>query len=81
MTREGGPDELTPAEQRVVTLLALLRAEPVPGDGTFVGTVMRTVRWQRVVRELAGAIAGLAAAVADGVALVLGVPRRSERRP
>ena len=78
MTRGGGSeDELTPAEQRVVALLAPLRAEPVPGDGPFVGAVIRTVRWQRTVREVALAIAGLAASVSDGVALVLGVPRRS----
>ena len=77
MSDEGRPEEARgAAEERLLALLALLRAEGERDDHTLVGTVMRNVRWQRTVRELLITIGSLAGAVTDGVAAILGLPRR-----
>ncbi len=63
--------ELGPAEQRLVRLLALLRVEPGDSQG-LTGEVMRTARWQLVVRDFAGALGGIASAIGSGIAVLLG---------
>ena len=78
MSDERQPDaDRSPAEERALALLAVLRAEADDGDRAFVGGVMRTVRFQRTLREVLTAIGSLAGAVTHGVAAVLGLPRRS----
>ena len=71
------PDALTPAERRLLALMLLLRTEP-PGDAPAPDRVVRTARMQLIVRDAVQAVAGLAAAVADGLAVVFGT-RRGER--
>ncbi len=72
MSQERRPpeDELTPAEERLLRLLALLQLERQDG-GALTHAVMWRVRLQYVARGLARAVAQLAAAVADGLSLVL----------
>jgi hypothetical protein len=61
-------DPLTPAEQRVRTLLAPLREEQAPPGARFVERVGRTARWQRPVRRVAVAVGHAAAAFGGGLA-------------
>lgn len=81
MSDETDPDTaLTPAEQRVVGLLGLLRPaerEPLPD---LAPAVVRAARWQRAVRTVLRATGGLAGTVADEVGFLLGV-RRGPGRP
>ncbi|MDQ3162724.1 MAG: hypothetical protein M3Q92_07810 [Actinomycetota bacterium] len=78
MSDEREPDaERSPAEERVLTLLTLLRAEAEQADRRLVGSVMRHVRYQRTLREVLITIGSLAEAVTHGVAAILGLPRRS----
>lgn len=68
-------DPDTPAEARLRQLLAPLR-EDAPRPSSDLGPrVLRTVRWQRAVREVAQAVGILAGVVADGVRLLVR-PRR-----
>ena len=69
---------LGPAEQRLVRLLALLRVEPGDSQG-LTSEVMRTARWQLVVRDLAGALGGIAAAIGSGIGVLLGGDFRKGR--
>jgi hypothetical protein len=71
---------LTAAEERLLTLLLLLQAENGRPAGSLAETVMRKLRWQRVVREIAHALAGLATAVSDGIFLLFGLGRDGGRR-
>ncbi|MBA2568194.1 MAG: hypothetical protein H0V11_02490 [Actinobacteria bacterium] len=74
-------EPLTPAEQRLASLLALLRSDAVRSRPMFVAGIMKQVRWQRFVREVVEAVASFASALADGVAvLVGGRPRGGSRR-
>jgi hypothetical protein len=76
-----GGDRLTPAEERLVRLLALLRVHTDEAQTSLQRAVLHRVRWQLISRHVARAIAEIAGAVADGVALVLGsTPRGKERR-
>jgi hypothetical protein len=68
-------EDLSPAEARLVRLLALLAPAP-PGDPSFARSVVRIARWQLLFRELGWAVAAVATAVADGVALIAGLGRR-----
>ena len=77
MSDETRPDEeRSPAEERVLALLAFLRAEAERDDATLVRNVMRNIQFQRTLREALAALGSLAGAVADGVAAILGLPRR-----
>lgn len=73
---EGSRDEpLSLAEQRLVSLLALLRSDLVRSRPALVGAIMRRVRWQGLIRELLGAVGTVASSLAHGVTLLLGRPR------
>jgi hypothetical protein len=61
-------DPLTPAEQRVRTLLGPLREERAPRGTELVERVARTARWQRPVRRAAVAFGHAAAAFGGGLA-------------
>ena len=69
-------EPLSAAEERLVRYLLLLRADAGGADAPATDAVMRTVRWQYAARHVVAALGSLAAAVADGVDLVLGRRRR-----
>ena len=75
-------EDLTPEEQRLAALLLLLRSHEPRTAGPSPEGVVRVVRVQLVVKDAVQAVATLAGAVADGVALLLGRGARSrgERR-
>jgi hypothetical protein len=64
----------TPAEQRLLALLLLLRTPEEGGDRPLVASIMRRARVQRAVRELLGVLGGLTGAV-GGVVRLLAGPR------
>jgi hypothetical protein len=76
---EEHPD-LTPAEQRLVSLLMLLSEETRRSSEALTGRVMRAIRLQYLTRGFARAVGTLAAAVADGLALVFGLKVRPRDR-
>jgi hypothetical protein len=69
-------DPLTPAEQRVRTLLQPLREERAPQGAELVARIRRTARWQRPVRRVLVAVGYAAAALGGG----LGSLARGRRR-
>ncbi len=67
-------DALSPAERQLSQHLELLRTNaPVP-PAPIVAKIVRTARWQRTVRRPLLVIGALAAAVGDGIRLLLGSP-------
>lgn len=77
MTGEGdGPQEATPAQRRVQSLLESLR-EGAPSAGTaLTRRVVSMARWQRPVRHALQIAGRLAGALGDGLRVLLG-----QRRP
>jgi hypothetical protein len=61
--RSGG-EQPTPAEQRLVALLALLRSDLVRSRPGLAAAIMRRVRWQGLLRDVAGALGSFASSVA-----------------
>ena len=61
------PEDLTPAEERVRSLLGELREEPARDGEALTRSVVRTARWQRPVRRVLLALGSTAGAVATGV--------------
>ncbi len=61
----------TTAEQRLLLLLEAFRREAAGDDRAFVGSVMRHVRVQGLLRELLAAFGGLTSAAREALALVL----------
>lgn len=74
-----GPQEplepTTPAELRLGEHLQLLKGDPPQPSTALVTQIIRTARWQQAVRRPLLAIGALAAAVADGFRLLLGLHR------
>jgi len=71
------PQELSPAEERLVVLLTALSSErPVPGD-SLETRVMRTARWQYLLRGVLLMVSDLLAQIVEGTLLLLGVRRAS----
>jgi hypothetical protein len=74
MNDDRTPDEdLTPAEERLVALLTLLRAEAPRSDETLTEAVIRTARWQLVFLGVFRAVGGFATATVDTLAGILGI--------
>jgi hypothetical protein len=69
-------DRLTPAEERVRTLLEPLREAQAPHGNELVARVGQTARWQRPVRRALLAVGHAAAAFGGG----LGTVARGGRR-
>lgn len=71
-----GPEEpaeaLNPAERRLDEYLELLRSDAPTPPAPLVGKIVRAARWQRTLRRPLVAVGALAAAVGDGVRLLLG---------
>ena len=74
-------DELTPAERRLVALLALLRAEPVPVGPDFVGRVLRVARLEMAVRHAIRTAAHIGATAVVTLDVLLGLRRRGGGGP
>ena len=72
-------DESTPgaAEERLMVLLEVLRADAARPDESIDERVMRTARWQYLVRGVLSVLNDLAALLVDGVVLMLGLRRPS----
>jgi hypothetical protein len=66
-----------PAEARVSEHLALLRTDGPEPSTALVRRIVRSARWQRLARDPVRVVGMIAAAVATGVAAVLGLRRRS----
>lgn len=62
----------TPAEARLLDVLAPLRDEPPPSDPPLAPAVARALRWQVGVRSAVRAGGMLAAAAVDAVSLLVG---------
>lgn len=81
------PDREAPssgAEERLLVLLALLRAEAPRSDDSLTDAVMRTARWQYALRGAVALLNDLAAALLDGALLIFGARRPGDapmRRP
>jgi hypothetical protein len=73
----GGPPD--PGEGRLVDYLAELRADPPPTDEALVPRVQRSARWQHAIRGPLQVVGHLSGALADGIAALLGGPRRPDR--
>lgn len=63
-------DDLTPAERRLTKHLEVLRVSPPSGGPDLVPRVIRSVRWQRAIRDPLVLVGAVASAVAEGVGLV-----------
>lgn len=72
-------DPPSAAEQRLVSLLLLLRTPAEGGDPSLIPSVMGRVRVQHSVRELLDVLGNVAGAVGEVVRLFVG-HGRSERR-
>jgi hypothetical protein len=60
-------EPLTPAEQRVRSLIEPLREQQAPAGDELVAVVGRTARWQRPVRRALVAVGHAAAALGGGI--------------
>jgi hypothetical protein len=67
-------DELTPAERRLTEHLELLRASPPTVAPGLVPQVIRGVRWQRGIRDPLLLVGAVAAAVAEGLSVLIKRP-------
>jgi hypothetical protein len=66
-----------PPPPRLDVLLEELRTvEPPAVDPGFTGAVVRTARWQRVVRRVAETVGRFGGAVGDAVSTLIAPPRR-----
>jgi hypothetical protein len=74
MNDDRTPDEeLTPAEERLLTLLTLLRADAPRSDRALTDAVLRTARWQLVFLGVFSTVGGFATATVDTLASILGI--------
>ena len=80
MNEQDGTERLSPAEERLVRVMAILRAEAEAADGPIRRAVMSRLRLQLLARTLTRAIGGIAGALADGLALVLRMPPERKER-
>lgn len=67
------------AEERLVVLLELLRADTARPGESIDERVMRTARWQYLMRGILSALSDLFALLADGLILMLGLRAPSPR--
>ena len=65
-------ETLSPAEERLLFYLLLLRGDGHAAAEPSGATVMRAVRWQLALRNVLRALGELAAALAEGAMLLLG---------
>ena len=71
-------EDLTPAEEQLVALLELLRAERLDAGENLVDAVMRSARWQVVVRGTLVLIDDLVGSMAGALGLFFADPSRAQ---
>jgi hypothetical protein len=77
---EGNPPEaLTPAEERLRQHLRLLREDTDQVDASLTERVVRAARWQRALRTPLRLAGVLAAALGEGIVVLLGGRARTRR--
>jgi hypothetical protein len=72
-TRE---EDLTAAEERLLALLTLLRAEAPRSDRALTQAVMRTAQWQLILQGVFRAVGGFAGVTVDALVAILGIRTR-----
>ena len=65
-------DDLTPAERGLTKHLEVLRVSPPSGGPELVPRVIRSVRWQRAIRDPLVLVGTVATAIAEGMGLLFG---------
>lgn len=65
-------EPLSPAEQRVAALLALLRSDLIRSRPGLVTAIMQRVRWQQLLREVFATLGTFASSFAGGVSVFFG---------
>jgi hypothetical protein len=73
------PDVPTPAEQELLALLEVLRAEGLEPTEALAEAVMRTVEWQMLVRSTIVLIGDLVGSMAAMLTLFLSNPPQGPR--
>ena len=74
---DDGLDALSPGEQRLLSLLVLLREQvPRPGE-QLTEAIMRQARRQHLLRRVGETLATLLGGITDGLALLLGLGPRA----
>lgn len=68
----------TPAEQRLLALLLLLRSPSDGANPSLIGSVMRRVRIQMMVRELLGVLGGVTRAAEEVLRLLARGSRKEQ---
>jgi hypothetical protein len=71
------PDDASAAEEQLVALLALLRADGVEPGTALTEAVIRTVQWQVLVRGTIVLIGDLVGSMAAALALFVSSPSRT----
>lgn len=69
------------AEERLVVLLGVLRVDAPRPDESIDERVMRTARWQHLVRGVLSVLSDLAVLLVDGLILMLGLRAPSAAGP
>ena len=70
----------SPGAARLDELLSELRDDPPTGSQGLSQRIVATARWQRHARSALNSIGGLAAALAQGAAVLIGTRRSRNRR-
>jgi hypothetical protein len=71
---EDPADDLTPAEGRLSEHLELLRANPPTAAPELIGRIIRSVRWQRAIRDPLVLVGAVASAIAESLRLLVKPP-------
>ncbi len=75
MTDGVEPEPLSAAEERLLVLMAALAGEQAQASDSLEASVMRTARWQYLLRGVLVAVNDLLALIVDGTLILLGVRR------
>ena len=71
MSADETGEELTAAERRLAEYLELLRASPPSTTPQLVPRVIRSVRWQRAIRDPLLLVGAVAAALVEGASALI----------
>lgn len=71
---EDPADDLSPAEGRLSEHLELLRANPPTAAPELIGRIIRTVRWQRAIRDPLVLVGAVASAIGESLRLLIKPP-------
>jgi len=66
-------DGLSPTEQRLLTILILLREDAPRPDDALTAAIMRQARRQHVMRQAVMTVTSILAGIFDGALLLLGL--------